>query len=395
MTKECKLFSVIIPTRNRYQYLDSVVQSITQYTPDAEIVISDTSDTENPPPQLRKLIDEAKCIYKYSGPGKSVTDNFNLAFQLSTGKYFTFIGDDDLIGPQIMEVVRFAEKSHVEAIMTTLPIWYYWPDFKSTLTGDLFSGRITFNEYSGKVEQIDARKELSKALKSLGYGPGSMPRAYLGIISRELAVRIVNKYGSLFGSVSPDIFSSALISYESRNTIKVDLPIIIPGSSGLSTSGLSAQRKHQGDLYDNPHLKPFKDKIQWNPTVPAMYSVPTVWAYTLLEATKKINDPNLQPNYMTLYVRLIKYLREYRRYIQPAFKEVLKKTQVSKIPQNLIVSLGIVSKYITLKLQGKIFLLRDILNKNHAIFANNAEIATEKIFEYSSSQSPSKSLSFN
>ena len=137
-----------------------------------------------------------------------------------------------------------------------------------------------------------------------------MPRAYLGLVSRELCDRIITKYGSLFGGVSPDIYSAALISTESKKTFQVDYPLVLPGSSGASTSGLSAKGAHKGTLRDNPHIGAFKN-LNWDEIIPEFYSVQTVWSYSLVAALYKINNPLLIPNYESLYAQCFIYHKSF------------------------------------------------------------------------------------
>ncbi|MFX7977155.1 hypothetical protein ABTK65_20135, partial [Acinetobacter baumannii] len=85
--------------------------------------------------------------------------------------------------------------------------------------------------------------------------------------------RIVARHGELFGGVSPDIYSAALISLESQKSYQVDFPIVIPGACAGSTSGKSAQGRHVGGLRDNAHIGAFKNLV-WDARVPEYYSVP-------------------------------------------------------------------------------------------------------------------------
>src|SRR3546814_5068960 len=54
-----------------------------------------------------------------------------------------------------------------------------------------------------------------------------MPRAYCGLISLTLIKRILADHDALFGGVSPDIYSAALISAHSVNALDIDFPAVI------------------------------------------------------------------------------------------------------------------------------------------------------------------------
>ena len=150
---------------------------------------------------------------------------------------------------------------------------------------------------------LNGKKELKKACQNFGGGPQQMPRAYLGLISKKLIDRTLAKYSKLFGGVSPDIFSACLLSHEVVNYCIIDYPFIIPGSTAESTSGKSAEGSHKGSLRENDHIKPFKNLI-WDISIPEIYSVSSVWGFSMLEACKKLpTDYTL--NFPRLYIKSI------------------------------------------------------------------------------------------
>ncbi len=163
-------------------------------------------------------------------------------------------------------------------------------------------GTLAIAGFDGSVKAYDPLKELDVALENIGAGVLNLPRAYAGMVSRELVQRIAAKHGALFGGVSPDIYSAALIAMECKSSYRIDFPIIIPGASGGSTSGQSARGQHAGGLRDNAHIGAFKD-LQWDARVPEYYSVPTVWGYSLLKAIEHLPDQYKKVNLSRLYVK--------------------------------------------------------------------------------------------
>lgn len=213
-----------------------------------------------------------------------------------------------------MNLLDWAEARSIDVINFTFPILYYWPDFIHRRSGSKMSGSLRVSNFTGTITKYNSRNKLHEALADLGGGVHDMPRAYSGIISRSIVEEIIKKYGSLFGGVSPDIYSSALISYVGFIGIKIDFPIVIPGISGGSTSGLSGNGKHVGKLRENPHIGAFKNLV-WDNRVPEFYSVPTVWGYSLVKAMEKIDDANFRPDFTRLYAKCMIFHSNY-------FKEV-------------------------------------------------------------------------
>jgi glycosyltransferase involved in cell wall biosynthesis len=304
------LVSVIIPTHNRAQYAVPTIRSVLATSPDIEVVVCDTSEVDLISSEFK---DDHNCkrlrLIRPNRP-MSVVDNFNEALSGATGDYLVFIGDDDFVSNKIVEVARWASNENVDSLKFSFPVLYYWPDFEHRVRGDFYAGTLHIAKFTGAICEHDAKKSLVEALNNFGGGVMEMPRAYAGMVSRTLVDKVCERYGALFGGVSPDIYSATLISVESNRCVKIDYPIVIPGASSLSTAGLSANGKHVGGLRDNSHIAAFKNLI-WDERIPEFYSVPTVWSYSLLKAAEKINLKHEKINFSRLYVKCLIYQRPY------------------------------------------------------------------------------------
>ena len=312
------LVSIIIPTHERSKYLIPTVKSLLSIPYDIEIVVSDSSEHDHISVALRDFPGSSRIKVIRPGTSISVVDNFNIALKASSGKFVAFIGDDDFVSDQIYQVAAWAEINNIEAIKFTTPFLYYWPDFLHQRLGASLAGTLHMKRFDGSVRTIYPTKSALTALDNFGSGVLQMPRAYCGMISRKLVQRIDHKYGPLFGGVSPDIYSSFMISIESARSICIDYPVIIPGSSGKSTAGLSANGKHVGLLRDNPHIKPFKNLI-WDAKIPEFYSVPTVWSFSLLQAVNITGAFVDKVNFLRLYLKCFVFYPQYRDYTAKAF----------------------------------------------------------------------------
>ena len=332
------LLSVLIPTHNRQRYAIPSVRSIAHAVPDGEIILCDTSENDELSGPLRDLISSARVKILRPGRPLSVVDNFNTALAASTGKFVTFLGDDDFLDASVSKVALWAEKRNIDALRCSFPASYYWPDFASRYYGDGYSARLAISDFSGRVKQLDARAAYGAALDNLGAGVGNMPRAYLGIISRPLIDVIVAKHGALFGGVSPDIYSAALISSATRGAVEIDYPFIVPGSSGASTSGLSAKGQHKGDLWNNDHIRPFVN-LQWDKRVPEFYSVPSVWSYSLLKAAEELGEGE-RANFCRMYVKCALAHPSYLSNITPAVGELMRIRGRARVSAQLVREVG-------------------------------------------------------
>jgi glycosyltransferase involved in cell wall biosynthesis len=304
------ILSLVIPTRNRPACLLDCVNVTLANTADTEIVVSDNSDTD----ALRSILDEAnqsgRLKYVYSNEQLSVVDNFERSLRECTGDYIMFVGDDDAIGPQVEQIAYWAKEQAIDAVTSYRSAFlanYFWPGVVSKYFGDEYSASLFVNRCTGAVEITDAMDALRTVATRLGGGLGSLPRAYHGLVSRDLICSIRQRYGRLFGGVSPDIFSAALISASCQKAVHLDFPFIIPGASPKSTAGLGAERKDRGDLRSNDHISRFGESLKWDSRIPSFYSPHTVWAYSLCKALDELNLSELKPGFTRLYACCLLY----------------------------------------------------------------------------------------
>lgn len=309
--------SVIIPTHNRAHYAVPSIRSALAASPEIEVVVSDTSEVDLISPAFAGDPNLSRLrLVRQQGP-LSVVDNFNAALRAATGDYLVFIGDDDFVGSSIAQVAEWAGRNQVDALKFSFPVLYHWPDYKHRTRADEYSGTLHIAPFSGAIISHDARKALAAALHDFGGGVLEMPRAYAGMVSRKLVERICQRYGQLFGGVSPDIYSAALISLEAERCVKIDYPVIIPGASGASTAGQSANGKHVGGLRDNAHIGAFRNLV-WDERIPEFYSVPTVWSYSLLKAVEHAKLDIQKVNFPRLYTKCLLYQRPFTQYTKAA-----------------------------------------------------------------------------
>ncbi len=322
--------SVIIPTHERAQYAVPTIRAMLGLKGGVEVVVCDTSAEDHISEALRDIEDPSRLKIVRPGRVLSVVDNFNTALSAATGRYLTFIGDDDFVSEQIVTVSDWAEVNHIDAIKFSFPALYYWPDFRHKTQGSAFAGTLRTSPFSGTVTEHDAKAAALQALSNFGGGVMDMPRAYAGLISRALVDRVQDKYGALFGGVSPDIYSAFLISQESQKCVRIDYPIIVPGASGASTAGQSANGKHVGALRDNAHIRPFLHLV-WDQRIPEFYSVPTVWSYSLLKAVEQHGEFVERINFARLYLKCLIFHRLFNNHTLRAMATYRQHVKIDRI----------------------------------------------------------------
>lgn len=314
------LLTVVIPTRNRNKYLLDSIKVIIENVHDVEIILCDNSDTDILNSMLEVYRETGRIKYLYSSEKLSVVDNFERAFTKMEGDYVISIGDDDTIGPEIETIARWAKLENVEAVISYKNAFiasYYWPGVRSRYFGSGYESRLFVNSFTGEVAAVDPILALKKVAQRLGSGLGEMPRAYHGLVSRSLLERIRNSQGHLFGGVSPDIYSAALISGYCLRMVAIDFPFVIPGASPSSTAGQGAARSDRGTIQSTEHTARFGDKLDWDERIPEFYSPHTVWAYSLCKALDRLPNLRISPEFSRLYAScLMYYPKHYKELFQ-------------------------------------------------------------------------------
>lgn len=316
------LITIIIPTQNRQVYAAAAVHKITEVLPSAQIIVSDTSADDS----LRHMLPDASVgsNVSYVRPGRplDVVSHFEFALNYATGRYVMFLGDDDCIGPGLEEIAIWAEQKGVDAVFsygTSFLANYFWPGVKSRFYGDGYASSLFVRPFTGTAKKIDPIVELRKTLRDFGRGLGAMPRAYHGLVSLELINKVKKRYGSLFGGVSPDIYSATLLSALASNVWQVDYPFCLPGGSPSSTAGTGAARTDITSLEENPHTAAF-DNLQWDALIPSFYTPDIVWAFSLKKAVDRLERSDLVPNYARLYALCLLWNREHYAKVMPSLR---------------------------------------------------------------------------
>ena len=292
MNEDLPLLSIVIPTRNRFQYVIYAIKNILSIQDkDFELLIHDTSDTKELESYILKNICDTRLHYYYSDPPLTFSETFNKSVLLSSGEYVCIIGDDDGVNPEIIQATRWAKEQNIDALTPVLSAFYGWPDFQLRYYKNSEAGRLKVKGFSGRIFFPDVAAEMLKSARNAFQDFGSLPKIYYGIIKRSCLDEIYSRTGAFFFGSSPDISGAVAVSNYVKRLCIIDYPLFVPGSSSNSGSGRSAMKKHVGKLEDEPQTKPYS--TTWPNLVPKFYSVQTVWAQAGLAALSAINRQDL------------------------------------------------------------------------------------------------------
>lgn len=278
------LLSIIIPTRDRQEYLKkSLIQILDVIPNDVQVVIQDNSDI--PSLYEYEVIKQHDNIkYNYINERLSFVSNFNAAIEIADGEYVCVLGDDDGVTRELYVVTKWAKQNRIEAVVPTIDFEYFYPDALKW-KGEPSDGIIRLLCEKSKSKPINPKNSIVGFLKSgcIGYTYYDVVKLYHGIVRKDKLEIVKQKTGEYINGLTPDIYIAVALSLICNKVYKVHFPLTIAGVCPRSGSADSSNGRHVGKYEDAPHLIGHNN-YNWSNLVPKFYSVETIWADSALAA---------------------------------------------------------------------------------------------------------------
>ena len=318
------LLSIIIPTKNRYEYIKEVISILSKIDGDhLEIIVQDNSEFDNHRLEFLNYfenLNDYRVKYFYNKDPLSVVENCDKSVLNANGKYLCLIGDDDCVTSQILDAVQWMERDSIDVLTFNCPI-YIWSDVEFKYLSDKHSGVLSYRSPTGKIYKMNPKIELNKLLYHGGQFIKDLPQFYHSIVSREILEKVYQKTGSYFPGSSPDMAVAVSLALYARNHFKIDAPLVISGSAKKSAGGMGAAKKHKGDLKKIQHL-PNDTVTTWNFNIPFFWSGPTIYADSVYKCLVRTGNECMMErfNYNYLYAMLFIFNSDYNVETRKAMK---------------------------------------------------------------------------
>ena len=281
------IISIVIPSRNRHQYLAILVQSLLAFdSKDFEILVHDNSDTPDAFYTLHDNINDPRLRYVHDPQPMSITQNFEKSVSLAAGEFVCMIGDDDGVTESIIDLAYWLKANNIEAAKCPVPT-YYWPGVGNALHPRQTTGVLRLPRYSSDIEIVHSKTAMNRVLDSGGIRIGDLPSVYQGIVSKSALVRLYKIAGTRFPGPSPDMANAVGLTAVIDKFALVSFPIVISGLCSASGAAEGARHKHHGEIEDRTFL-PEGTADKWPPEIPFYFSGPTLWAATLIHSLNAI-----------------------------------------------------------------------------------------------------------
>lgn len=320
-----KLFSVVVPTKNREKYLIALTELFLSFkNDDMELVIQDNSDSNDAIKDFLARNAADNIIYRYNPEQLTVVENSDLAVLASSGKYVCFLGDDDLLSPFSYDFVKSMDEHEVDSAIFNVAK-YYWPG--TEFAAHSFPNLLVY-KFQPSIKMINVDDEFSHLLKVGAHTLRNMPKVYHGVVARKVLDKIYKKTGTYFPGPSPDMANSVALAQFVKKHVYCDVPVISSGTSPKSTAGLGAKHKHEGNLKDIEFL-PKDIEEKWEKDVPKVWTGPTIYAQSALEALKKLGASELigKYNFNYMYAAFFSFCPEYRELFRKEKRKYSKYSQ--------------------------------------------------------------------
>lgn len=240
--KELPVFTVIIPQKNRAEYLRSTLLTcMAQDYPNFEIIVSDDCSEDNSVRVVEDLMKRDSRIRLFAHSHHlGMRDNFEFALsQVKPGYVIALGGDDGLIPGGVWRMYEILSQTGKE-LLTWIPASFCYPTQDSAGHNILLVRR----KKTKKVKILKSKDFLQKISKTFRYQIDECPMFYIkGVVSTELVERVKNRTAdhSFYYCPTPDGFSGVVLAGEVEEYAFTNEPLSIGGTT-IKSQGQNYRR---------------------------------------------------------------------------------------------------------------------------------------------------------
>ena len=224
-------YSIVIPTRNRAEYLPYAIKSVlNSKRKDIELIVSNNFSTDETQDILSKISDPR---IKIISPNVTLpmAGHYEFAISQAKGEWITILGDDDAVMPYIFESLDKHIKQYPNIdIISSVRAYYFWKGCE-----DVNGNAVVRYQSNLKSQLRSTREDLISVLKGLRTC-FNMPQIYTTcMVRRSLYEEIrVKSGGCFYHSIIPDMYSVVALCLSRKKYLRVEEPLFWVGTSNKS-----------------------------------------------------------------------------------------------------------------------------------------------------------------
>lgn len=222
-------FSVLLPTRNRLEYLRYAIETVRrQDHADWEIIVSDNCSEDDIAGYVSSL-DDFRIKYFRTEAFVPVTDNWNNALALSTGEYVVMLGDDDGLLPGYFSTMLKAFERFPDPDFVYVSAYFYaYPG----VMPDAPKGFLRRDRNGVLTEQspfwLDAQRAHAIARGYLDFRMPVASNMQFSLINRR-KISEMSRSGPFFQSPYPDFYATPALFLTSNRILVYPEPMVVVG----------------------------------------------------------------------------------------------------------------------------------------------------------------------
>ena len=224
-------FSVLLPTRNRLEYLKYAITSIVEQDyDDWEIIISDNCSEEKVEDYIRSL-SESRIKYFRTQSFCPVTENWNNALEKSTGDYVIMLGDDDcLLKGYFKTCAALLQQHNLPDMIYNSAMNYVYPNVMlGAPQGYLMQfGYAPFLVKKQAPFILDKQETLQLVRETFNFNLIVNFNMQHSLVSRSLINKMQN-YGKFYQSPYPDYYATTSLLIKAQRILAVPYPMVVIG----------------------------------------------------------------------------------------------------------------------------------------------------------------------
>lgn len=224
-------YSIVIPTRNRVEYLPYAIESVlSNKRDDIEVVVSDNHSLDGTSEYLLGLSDRRLTVVK-PPIEMPMTAHYEYALSQAKGEWVSILGDDDAVMPYIFERLDvFTNSDSNIDIISSERAYYFWPGCE-----DLYGDAVVSYRRGPKRQIRSTKGDLLLALAGLR-SCFNLPQIYTTCIVKRVLVDKIRSTsgGRVYHSIIPDMYSVVALSLTTDAYMRVEEPLFWTGTSNKS-----------------------------------------------------------------------------------------------------------------------------------------------------------------
>lgn len=202
-------FSILLPTRNRLEYLKLAVESVLrQDMDDWQLVVSDNQSQQDVEGFITSL-DDPRIVYHRTERVVPVTENWNRALAHSKGEYILMLGDDDaMLSGYLRRMDDLTHEFGAPDLIYTKALLFTYPGVNAGYPNGFLMDYSDADFFAGRSRPfiLDRSRALDVVRAAMSFRLHFDFNAQFALINRGL-VQSLSEYGDFYQSAFPDFYS--------------------------------------------------------------------------------------------------------------------------------------------------------------------------------------------